>query len=57
MTPSECINEHPNGPMVMAYPDGAWYARVEVGDVAEIVEQHLVKGSVVARLLHKRVGQ
>ncbi len=56
VTPSGCINEHPNGPMVMVYPDGIWYAHVKAGDVAEVVEEHLVKGNVVERLLHKKVG-
>ena len=35
---------------VMVYPDGIWYAQVRAGDVAEIVEEHLVNGHVVERL-------
>ena len=38
------------GAAVMIYPDGVWYAQVRVVDVAEIVEEHLVKGRVVERL-------
>jgi (2Fe-2S) ferredoxin len=38
------------GAAVMVYPDGIWYAQVRAGDVAEIVEEHLVKGRVVERL-------
>jgi (2Fe-2S) ferredoxin len=34
----------------MVYPDGVWYAQVRAEDVAEIVEQHIVKGRVVERL-------
>jgi (2Fe-2S) ferredoxin len=56
VTPSGCINEHPNGPMVMVYPDGVWYAHVELKDVDEIVEAHLVQDRVVKRLFHKKVG-
>ena len=38
------------GAAVMVYPDGIWYAQVREGDVAEIVEQHLMHGRVVERL-------
>jgi (2Fe-2S) ferredoxin len=38
------------GPTVMVYPDGVWYAQVRAADVPEIVEKHLLNGSVVQRL-------
>src|SRR2546429_9790752 len=38
------------GAAVMVYPDGIWYAQVRAGDVAEIVEEHLMNGRVVERL-------
>ena len=38
------------GAAVMVYPDGIWYAQVREGDVAEIVEEHLLNGRVVERL-------
>ena len=38
------------GAAVMVYPDGVWYAQVREGDVAEIVEEHLINGRVVERL-------
>lgn len=38
------------GAAVMIYPDGIWYAQVRAGDVAEIVEEHLINGRVVERL-------
>ncbi len=38
------------GAAVMVYPDGIWYAQVRAADVAEIVEEHIVKGRVVERL-------
>ena len=40
------------GPIVMVYPEGACYTHVKVDDVAEIVEEHIVKGRIVKRLLH-----
>ncbi|SEF66488.1 NADH:ubiquinone oxidoreductase, NADH-binding subunit (chain F), partial [Caloramator fervidus] len=41
------------GPVVIVYPEGAFYSRVKVEDVEEIVAEHLVKGRVVTRLLYK----
>lgn len=41
------------GPVMIVYPEGAFYSRVTVDDVKEIVEEHLVKGRVVKRLLYK----
>src|SRR6201988_4086637 len=38
------------GPAVMVYPDGVWYAQVQVSDVTEIVETHLMNGRIVERL-------
>jgi (2Fe-2S) ferredoxin len=36
---------------VVVYPEGTWYVGVHPEDVAEIVEQHLVGGTPVTRLL------
>lgn len=41
------------GPIVIVYPEGAFYSRVKVDDVDEIVEEHLLKGRIVEHLLHK----
>ena len=41
------------GPIVIVYPEGAFYSRVKAEDVDEIVEEHLLKGRIVERLLHK----
>ncbi len=40
------------GPIVVVYPEGAFYSRVEVEDIKEIVEEHLLKGRIVKRLLY-----
>ncbi len=45
------------GPIVIVYPEDAFYSKVKVEDVREIVEEHLVKGNVVKRLLHTDVGE
>ncbi len=41
------------GPVVLIYPEGAFYTHVTPDDVAEIVAEHIVKGRIVQRLLHK----
>ena len=40
------------GPIMIVYPEGAFYSRVTVDDVKEIVEEHLLKGRIVKRLLY-----
>lgn len=41
------------GPLVIVYPEGTFYCRVQVEDVPELVEEHLLKGRIVERLLFK----
>lgn len=38
---------------MVVYPDNVWYGRVTTADVKEIVEQHVVGGRPVERLLMK----
>ena len=40
------------GPIMIVYPEGCFYSRVNVEDVPEIVEEHLLKGRIVTRLLY-----
>lgn len=40
------------GPIIIVYPEGAFYSEVKVEDVPEIVEEHIVKGRLVERLLY-----
>lgn len=41
------------GPIVIVYPEGAFYSAVKVPDVRQIVEEHLAGGQVVTKLLYK----
>ncbi len=41
------------GPIVIVYPEGAFYTLVKPEDVSEIVEEHLLKGRIVKRLLYQ----
>ena len=46
------------GPIMIVYPEGAFYSKVQVSDVSEIVEEHLIKGRIVKRLLyHETVSE
>ncbi len=40
------------GPIMVVYPEGAFYSRMTVEDVPEIVSEHLLKGRIVTRLLY-----
>ena len=41
------------GPIMIVYPEGCFYSEVKVDDIPEIVEEHLLKGRIVKRLLYK----
>ncbi len=40
------------GPVMIVYPEGTFYSNVKVDDVHEIVEEHLLKGRPVERLIY-----
>jgi (2Fe-2S) ferredoxin len=48
-----CLDQCSRGVSVVVYPEQVWYGGVVAGDVAEIVEQHLVGGVPVERLRMK----
>ncbi|HRU84596.1 MAG TPA: NADH-quinone oxidoreductase subunit NuoF [Eubacteriales bacterium] len=41
------------GPVVVVYPEGAFYSGMTVDDVETVVDEHIVKGRLVERLLYK----
>ncbi len=45
-----CLDTCEYGPSVVVYPEGVWYGKVQLSDVAEIVESHLMHGRPVERL-------
>ena len=45
-----CMDTCEEGPSVVVYPEGVFYGKVGLGDVQEIVEEHLVNGRKVSRL-------
>ena len=45
-----CMDRCAGGPVAVVYPEGVWYSYVDLADIDEIVESHLVGGVVVERL-------
>jgi NADH:ubiquinone oxidoreductase, NADH-binding (51 kD) subunit len=41
------------GPIMIVYPEGAFYSRVTPEDIPEIVSEHFLKGRIVTRLLYQ----
>jgi NADH-quinone oxidoreductase subunit F len=50
---TDCHDFCEMGPLVIVYPEGTFYVRVTPEDVPDIVEEHLINGKVVDRLLYK----
>ncbi|HAF07893.1 MAG: NADH-quinone oxidoreductase subunit NuoF [bacterium] len=48
-----CVGICELGPVVIVYPDGVFYKKLKPEDAKDIVEEHLLKGRVVGRLLYK----
>ena len=53
MVQTGCFGLCALGPIVIVYPDGTFYSRVTPEDVNEIVEEHLLKGRIVERLVYR----
>jgi NADH:ubiquinone oxidoreductase subunit F (NADH-binding)/(2Fe-2S) ferredoxin/Pyruvate/2-oxoacid:ferredoxin oxidoreductase delta subunit len=45
------------GPIMIVYPEGAFYSRVTPEDCKEIVDEHILKGRIVKRLLFQETVQ
>lgn len=55
VTKTMCLGQCGLGPNMVVYPEGVWYKGVKPRDIPEIVEQHLLGGKPVERLiLHKQ---
>ncbi|MDD4360067.1 MAG: NADH-quinone oxidoreductase subunit NuoF [Syntrophaceticus sp.] len=51
---TDCKDLCEMGTLVIVHPGRTKYVGVQPEDVSEIVEQHLVKGEIVSRLLHQK---
>ncbi len=54
---SGCFDQCGNGPLIVVYPDQVWYAKVQIDDLKEIVEEHLLKDRPVERLFYDGSGR
>ena len=50
---SGCLDACAFGPSMVIYPEAIWYGGVKKEDVPEIVEQTILRGTVIPRLLIK----
>ena len=52
MVQTGCFGLCALGPIMIVYPEGIFYSRVTAEDIPEIVEEHLLKGRPVERLVY-----
>lgn len=48
---SGCLDRCEYGPTVVIYPEGTWYSCKTKADVDEVLQQHLLNGRPVERLM------
>jgi NADH:ubiquinone oxidoreductase subunit F (NADH-binding)/(2Fe-2S) ferredoxin len=51
-----CMGPCDMGPVAIVYPQATFYRRLKPKDAEAIVEEHIVKGNIVSRLLYKAPG-
>ena len=56
VTRTGCTGHHAFGPTVIVYPEGIWYGRVKPEDVSVIIQEHLIDGCPVERLVNRHIG-
>lgn len=55
MVNTGCFGFCKMGPIVMVYPEGSFYCHVKPEDAIDLVDEHLLKGRIVDRLLYRDV--
>lgn len=48
---SGCLDQCSKGPTVVVYPEAIWYGGVQLDDVSDIMDQHIIGGKPVERLI------
>jgi (2Fe-2S) ferredoxin len=51
MNKAGCLDRCAGGPVAVVYPEAIWYTFVDHSDLDEIIEEHLVNGRPVERLM------
>lgn len=49
VTRSGCFGQCGHGPMAVMWPDNVWYSKLALGDVPDLVEQHVKRGKPLER--------
>lgn len=44
-------------PVIVVYPEGIWYERVDANNIDQIVNEHIKQGKVVDGLFHYKIEQ
>jgi (2Fe-2S) ferredoxin len=50
VTACGCLGNCYDGPSMVVYPEGFWYAKLTPADLDEVIERHLIHGQPVERL-------
>jgi (2Fe-2S) ferredoxin len=45
-----CLDRCEEGPTMVVYPQGVWYRYADERDIDEIIDRHLIEGTLVERL-------
>lgn len=46
-----CLDRCAEGPVLVVYPEAVWYTYLDREDIEEIIQEHLVNGRIVERLV------
>lgn len=46
-----CLDRCELGPVIVVYPEAVWYTYLDREDIDEIINEHLINGRVVHRLI------
>jgi len=46
-----CLDRCTEGPVLVVYPQAVWYHYLDHEDIEEIIQEHLINGRIVERLL------
>jgi sirohydrochlorin cobaltochelatase len=58
VTEVDCLDQCGRGPLVVVYPDGVWYGKVDEERALLIVEQHIKEGRINEKnVLHDMRGK
>jgi (2Fe-2S) ferredoxin len=56
VTRAGCTGQHARGLTIVIYPEGIWYAKVQLEDLPIIIQEHLIDGRPVQRLVNRRIA-